>query len=149
MNTATAEGQPVLTLKDLPPTGEPTMTQPRIYYGESDQGNFVVANANGELDYEGSTENLPYSGQGGIPIENMFRRALFAWNFRDINLLLSGPDHRLEPADDLPQHRAARGEGRAVPVVRLAIRTSRSSTDARCGSSTRTRPRTNTPTRRR
>ena len=31
----------------------------------------------------------PYSGQGGIPVDNLFRRALFAWNFRDINLLLS------------------------------------------------------------
>ena len=65
------------------------MDQPRIYYGESGQGDFVVANANGELDFEGSNENLPYSGQGGIPIENIFRRALFAWNFKDVNLLLS------------------------------------------------------------
>jgi uncharacterized protein len=90
VNTATTEGQPVLTLQDLPPVGSPAMTQPRIYYGESGQGDFVVANANGELDYEGATENAPYSGQGGIPIENIFRRALFAWNFRDVNLLLSG-----------------------------------------------------------
>jgi uncharacterized membrane protein (UPF0182 family) len=43
VNTATIQGQPVLTLKDLPPTGVPTMTQPRICYGETDQGNFVVA----------------------------------------------------------------------------------------------------------
>jgi uncharacterized protein len=48
-----------------------------------------VANANGELDYEGAVESAPYTGQGGIPIENIFRRALFAWDFRDINLLLS------------------------------------------------------------
>ena len=91
VNTATAEGQPVLTLKDVPiaPGSEPAMDQPRIYYGENGQGDFVVANANGELDFEGSNENLPYSGQGGIPIENIFRRALFAWNFRDVNLLLS------------------------------------------------------------
>ena len=91
VNTATAEGQPVLTLKDVPiaPGSEPTMDQPRVYYGENGQGDFVVANANGELDFEGSNENLPYSGQGGIPIENIFRRALFAWNFKDVNLLLS------------------------------------------------------------
>src|SRR6476659_5338455 len=88
VNTATIQGQPVLTLKDLPPTGVPTMSQPRIYYGESDQGNFVIAGANGELDYEGAPANL-YNGQGGIPVDNLLRRALFAWNFRDINLLLS------------------------------------------------------------
>ena len=92
VNTATTEGQPVLTLKDVPiaPESQPTLDQPRIYYGESGQGDFVVANANGELDFEGSNENLPYSGQGGIPVENILRRALFAWNFKDVNLLLSG-----------------------------------------------------------
>ncbi len=89
VNTATTEGQPVLTLKDLPPAGEPAMTQPRIYYGENQQIDFVIANANGELDYEGAVENAPYNGQGGIQIENIFRRALFAWNFRDVNVLLS------------------------------------------------------------
>jgi uncharacterized protein len=89
VNTATIQGQPVLTLKDLPPTGVPTLDQPRIYYGESDQGNFVVAGANGELDYDGAPPSPPYSGQGGIPVDNLLRRALFAWNFRDINLLLS------------------------------------------------------------
>ena len=91
VNTATAEGQPVLTLKDVPiaPGSEPAMDQPRIYYGENGQGDFVVANANGELDYEGSTENLPYNGQGGIPIGNIFQRALFAWSFKDVNLLFS------------------------------------------------------------
>jgi uncharacterized membrane protein (UPF0182 family) len=115
VNTATPEGQPVMTLQDLPPVGQPTMTQPRIYYGESGQGNFVVANANGELDYEGAVENLPYAGQGGIPIENIFRRALFAWNFRDINLLLSGQitdQSRLMLYRDI-QERAAK----AVPFL--------------------------------
>jgi uncharacterized membrane protein (UPF0182 family) len=89
VNTATAEGQPVMTLKDLPPTGEPAIDQPRIYYGEDTQVPFVVANANGELDFEGSAENQPYAGSGGIPVSSFFRRALFAWNFRDINLYLS------------------------------------------------------------
>jgi uncharacterized membrane protein (UPF0182 family) len=87
VNTATSEGQPVLTLKDLPPVGEPTLTQPRIYYGESGQVPFIIAGTSGELDYEGV--NQPYQGLGGIPVGNIFRRALFAWNFHDINLLLS------------------------------------------------------------
>jgi uncharacterized protein len=94
VNTATSQGQPVLTLKNLPPdaNGQPQMTQPRIYYGEEDQGDFVIAGANGELDYQGSSETVPYQyqGAGGIPVDNIFRRAVFAWNFRDINLLLSG-----------------------------------------------------------
>jgi uncharacterized membrane protein (UPF0182 family) len=87
VNSATTEGQPVYTLKDLPPAGEPPLDQPRVYYGESEQVPFVVAGTSGELDYEGV--NQPYQGAGGIPVGNIFRRALFAWNFHDINLLLS------------------------------------------------------------
>ena len=105
----------MLTLKDLPPTGVPTMTQPRIYYGETDQGNFVVAGANGELDYDGAPPIAPYSGQGGIPVDNLLRRALFAWNFRDINLLLSNQitdSSRLMIYRDIEQRAA-----KAVPFL--------------------------------
>jgi uncharacterized membrane protein (UPF0182 family) len=34
VNTASTEGAPVLTLQDIPPVGEPSLAQPRIYYGE-------------------------------------------------------------------------------------------------------------------
>jgi uncharacterized protein len=90
VNTATTEGQPVLTLKDLPPAagGEPPLTQPRFYYGEQAQEAFVVAGTGQELDYEGAPPS-PYMGSGGIPMGNILRRALFAWNYHDINLLLS------------------------------------------------------------
>jgi uncharacterized membrane protein (UPF0182 family) len=49
---------------------------------------FVIAGTSGELDYDGAP-NQPYLGTGGIPVGNVFRRAVFAWNFHDINLLLS------------------------------------------------------------
>jgi uncharacterized protein len=90
VNSATAEGQPVLTLKDLPPApgGQPTLTQPRFYYGEQSQEPFVIAGTSQELDYEGAPP-APYQGSGGIPVGNIFRRALFAWKFHDVNLLLS------------------------------------------------------------
>jgi uncharacterized protein len=90
VNSATAEGQPVLTLKDLPPApgGEPPLAQPRFYYGEQSQEPFVVAGTSQELDFEGAPP-APYQGTGGIPVGNIVRRALFAWNFHDINLLLS------------------------------------------------------------
>lgn len=91
VNTATAEGQPVFTLQDLPPTGEPTMDQPRIYYGESSDVPFVVVNATAqELDYEGAPQNEQYHGTGGIPIGNFLTRAMFAWKYKDYNLLVSG-----------------------------------------------------------
>ncbi len=91
VNTATSEGQPVFSLGDLPPVGEPAMDEPRIYYGESDDVPFVVVGTNvDELDYDGAPENVPYQGEGGISIGSLLTRAVFAWNFRDYNLLVSG-----------------------------------------------------------
>lgn len=94
VNTANAEGAPVFTLADIPPpeTDQPTLEEPRIYYGEGapDDAAFVITNSNTpELDYEGAPP-YEYEGKGGIGIGNILRRALFAWRFRDVNLLISG-----------------------------------------------------------
>src|SRR3954447_14947421 len=117
VNTATVQGQPVLTLKNLPPKGQPDMTQPRIYYGEEDQGSFVVAGAQGEFDFDGADQNQTYQGTGGIAVDNIFRRALFAWNFRDVNLLLSNQitdSSRLMIYRNIEQRAA-----KAVPFLRF------------------------------
>lgn len=93
VNSITVDGAPVLTLEDIPPQGEPTTSQPRIYYGERDDVQFVVVNAkSSELDYQGATGQTPftYDGRGGIKLGGTFRRALFSWRFRDANLLISG-----------------------------------------------------------
>jgi hypothetical protein len=123
----------VLTLKDLPPApgGQPTLTQPRFYYGEQSQEPFVIAGTSQELDYEGAPP-APYQGSGGIPVGNIFRRALFAWKFHDVNLLLSSQ---------------ITSQSRLMIYRSTPTRTSRSSTASRSGSSTRTRRPTGTPTR--
>src|SRR5436190_1002729 len=96
VNTATVEGQPDYVLQDLPPvTTDPALDmsqQPRIYFGESDQEPFVITNTNvSELDFQPDTSaSATYSGTGGIPLSNVLRRAMFAWKFRDYNLLVSG-----------------------------------------------------------
>jgi uncharacterized membrane protein (UPF0182 family) len=98
VNAATTEGAPQFTLSDIPPVGQPSLdVQPRIYYGENTAGApFVVVDTGAkELDYsgtEGSSQQVSstYQGQGGIPIGGFFKRALFAWRFRDVNLLISG-----------------------------------------------------------
>jgi hypothetical protein len=92
VNTATTEGAPLLTLRDIPPVGTPTISQPQIYFGELRTVPFVVTNTKTkELDYEGASQeqDTTYTGTGGIPIGNIFQRALFAWRFKDINLLIS------------------------------------------------------------
>jgi hypothetical protein len=93
VNATTSDGAPLLTLEDIPPEGEPTTEQPRIYYGEIDEVEFVVVNSlTEELDYEGASGETPfvYDGRGGIDLGGFFRRALFAWRHRDANLLISG-----------------------------------------------------------
>jgi uncharacterized protein len=104
VNTATTEGAPVLTVRDIPPVGEPALSgpgaQPRIYYGEGSDVPFVVVDSGArELDYQGTSGDdqaqvtTRYAGEGGIPIGNLLERALFAYRFRDVNLLISGLIH--------------------------------------------------------
>ena len=99
VNTATSEGAPILTLKDIPPSGVPEIDQPRIYFGEVADVPFVMTNTGAqELDYDGAPPGYTYDGQGGIPVGNIVQRALFAWRFKDVNLLISGlikPDSRI------------------------------------------------------
>jgi uncharacterized protein len=98
VNTSTSEGQPLFTLRDIPPVGEPLLegNGPRVYYGENEDVSFVVVDtAADELDYQGTPEDdqeqvtQNYEGQGGIPIGGIPQRALFAWRYRDVNLLIS------------------------------------------------------------
>lgn len=99
VSAATAEGAPQFTLRDIPPTGEPRLEGDgrRVYYGEISEVPFVVVRTGtDELDYQGTPENdqeqvtYRYTGTGGIPIGGLLERALFAWRFRDVNLLISG-----------------------------------------------------------
>ena len=101
VNTATAEGAPQFTLRDTPVVGTPTVTQPRIYFGEFAAGGgstavpFVVTGTGTqEIDYPGASpsevKTFAYDGTGGIPMGNFLQRAMFAWNFKDVNLLISG-----------------------------------------------------------
>lgn len=98
VNTSTTEGAPQFTLEDIPPVGEPPVegNGQRVYFGErSDVGFVVVRSAAAELDYQGTPSDdqeqvtFEYDGEGGISIGGFMRRALFAWRFRDVNLLIS------------------------------------------------------------
>ena len=93
VNSITPDGGPLLTLEDIPPDGQPVTEQPRIYYGEFNDVDFVVVNSStDELDFEGASGETPftYTGEGGIELGGYLRRALFAWRFQDANLLISG-----------------------------------------------------------
>ena len=101
----TTEGRPEFFAKDIPQDGvieikglsgdsEPELRveNPRIYYGEETVDYVIVASKTQELDYQAAGEELrssTYSGTGGVRINNLIRRAAYAWNFTDINILIS------------------------------------------------------------
>jgi uncharacterized membrane protein (UPF0182 family) len=96
VDKVTGEGQPDFIIKDIPGTpvaGLPEINEPRVYFGESQDTNFVVVRTEQqELDFpEGETiRTTSYTGKGGVEMKGVFRRAAFAWRFRDFNLLISG-----------------------------------------------------------
>jgi uncharacterized membrane protein (UPF0182 family) len=87
------EGLPIFYLKDIPPvaSGGPTITQPRIYFGQATNGYVIVKTSTPEFDYPKGQDNVytSYTGTDGIPISGAFWRSLFAWHFDDVNILLS------------------------------------------------------------
>ncbi len=95
-NEVTPEGLPVLWVQDLPPRANIALpvTRPQIYYGEL-PGTFVLApSRQREFDHPASEGDegvySSYAGQGGVPVDALWRRLLFAMRFRSMNIVLSG-----------------------------------------------------------
>jgi uncharacterized protein len=88
-----AEGLPNFYLEDIPPVadGGPAITEPRIYFGEAANGYVIVKSSTPEFDYPKGKDNVyaNYDGTDGIPIGGALWRSLFAWQYDDINILLS------------------------------------------------------------
>ena len=88
-----AEGDPVLAIKDLPPQGAlgTAVERPAIYYGEKVPGYALVATAVPEFDYPKGDQNVytHYSGHGGVRIDTIWKKLLFAWHRMDANIAIT------------------------------------------------------------
>ncbi|MBN1857228.1 MAG: UPF0182 family protein [Dehalococcoidia bacterium] len=85
-------GLPVLWVQDIPPAGIFDFSRPQIYFGEK-TNDYVIVGAEGqEFDYPMGDSNVygSYEGTGGVPVGSLLRRALYAWEFSDFNILISG-----------------------------------------------------------
>lgn len=88
------EGLPEMIVKDIPPKSEfMDLERPEIYYGETDN-DFVITNSRiqpGEFDYPSGEKNsyTTYEGDGGIKLDSLFKRLVYAIAFSDINILIS------------------------------------------------------------
>ena len=89
----TPEGRPLFFVKDIPPVGQIPVERPQIYFGENTKDYVVVDSRMEEYDYP-TQDRAPvyanYQGQGGVSLSSFLKRAAFAWQMGDLNLLISG-----------------------------------------------------------
>jgi len=87
------EGLPEFFVKDIPPVSlaNITITRPEIYYGELSNDYVVVKTKVPEFSYPTATGNIntTYAGKGGVPVDTLLKKALFAAQFKTEKLLLS------------------------------------------------------------
>jgi len=93
VSTATGGGLPQYLLENIPSESQYGMniSQPAIYFGEVAPGYKIVSTGIKEFDYPKGNENVyaSYQGKGGIPLDSIWKRLLFAWTQKDINILLT------------------------------------------------------------
>jgi uncharacterized membrane protein (UPF0182 family) len=113
-DSAQPDGSPDFVESDVPPTGAISdlqkttdgQFQPRIYFGDGAPAYSIVGAPSGtrprELDYpndQGAGQvNTTYEGDGGVPVGSLFRQLLYAWHFKDKNIVLSSgvnPESRI------------------------------------------------------
>jgi uncharacterized membrane protein (UPF0182 family) len=100
-NSVTSDGQPDFLVRNIPPQGQPSITQPRLYFGEAIGGYGIVNTGRDEIDFvreDGTAVTNRYDGEGGVGIGSILRRVAFALRFGDINPVISGfmrPDSRI------------------------------------------------------
>jgi hypothetical protein len=94
VNRFDEEGLPIFYVKDIPPQSPVglAITRPEVYFGEEARNYVVVGGGTTEFDYAKGQENVytTYQGRDGVSLRSLWRRALFAWHFGDLKLLISG-----------------------------------------------------------
>jgi hypothetical protein len=94
VNQVTAEGLPVLFIRDLPPVSTVNLQvdEPSVYYGELANTYVLVGTEEPEFHYPRGEDNETtyYQGDGGVPITGLLRRLMFAVRFASTEILFSG-----------------------------------------------------------
>ena len=98
VNEVNNNGQPKMLLKDVPAAPaegyeELALAEPGVYYGLKSLPFVIVRSNQPELDFQGEGAEpvfREYAGEGGVNLNSVIRRAAYAWQFRDINIFISG-----------------------------------------------------------
>jgi len=97
-NSQDTDGKPKFFLGDIPPTKTLGAFQPRVYFGENVPDYSIIGGADSdtevEFDYPDDSsangqKNYTYTGKGGVPMGNLFARAVFAIKYQEQRILLS------------------------------------------------------------
>jgi hypothetical protein len=85
-------GRPSFFLKDVPPQGKLDLQRPEIYYGQKSLDYVIARSRMQEFNYPGVDGPVytHYQGSGGVSIGSYLRRLMYAWEFKDLNILISG-----------------------------------------------------------
>ncbi len=121
VNQVTAEGLPVLFIKNIPPESsvDLTVTEPSIYFGELSNDHVFVRTRTKEFHYPKGDDNVltSYQGEGGVSVGTFFRKLLFSLRFASLKTLLS-QDLTAE-SRILFHRRVAERVGRIAPFLGL------------------------------
>ncbi|HEY3315839.1 MAG TPA: UPF0182 family protein [Bacillota bacterium] len=89
----TAEGLPLMMVKDIPPksTVNVAVTRPEIYFGELTDDYVLVDTKQKEFDYPMGDDNAytTYQGTGGVKLSSPLVKAAFALRLESFQMLLS------------------------------------------------------------
>ncbi len=101
-------GRPAFFVKDVPPQGKVPLERPEIYYGLKSLDSIIVHTRMQEFNYPGRDGPVytRYQGKGGVLLNSLLRRAVYAWQFRDLNILISGeiePESRIQYRRTVPE----------------------------------------------
>jgi len=92
VNRVTAQGQPEMIVKNIPPTTSTDLkiTRPEIYFGETSSDYVIINTDEKEFDYPSGSDNAEtvYAGKAGIKL-NLINRLLFSYREASAKLLIS------------------------------------------------------------
>ncbi|MDQ3577241.1 MAG: UPF0182 family protein, partial [Actinomycetota bacterium] len=91
-DTSDQGGFPIFKVSDLTTKGAIKVDEPRIYYGELATDNYAITggrDGDRDLEYDTANSSHSYRGAGGVEIDSLFNKLIFAAHYAERNILFS------------------------------------------------------------
>lgn len=92
VNEAQPDGGPKLLVSDIPLQGPLKTERPEVYFGEQSEHYIIVDGNEPEFTPASGDQNVQtkFEGEGGVRLNSLLRKVVYAWKFGDRNILISG-----------------------------------------------------------